>query len=255
MSPEPVRRGAYLCISSPSDAAGVLAAPVPALVQRLALQNEFTADDGHPRDAVAFLRCAGSASGDVDDEGLSAAAAIVHVASNDESTVSTFCGEVERCLSGLARVQRLTGAVAPTQYTGGAMHDFAYARQRTQESGATMPNAFLLPLRKLPEWWAKDWMERHTYFLPRYEDGRMVSEGHPVTAAAGIPALMRRTYRCDGRYDFLTYFECADADVATFDAVCAALRDVRRNPEWQFVREGPTWRGRRAQSWSALWTA
>jgi hypothetical protein len=121
-----------------------------------------------------------------------------------------------------------------------------------------MPNAFLLPLKKLPEWWAKDWMERHTYFLPRYDaGGRMVSEGHALAASAGIPALMRRTYRCGDAadYDFLTYFECADADVATFHAVCAALRDLRRNPEWRFVREGPTWRGRRMASWSALWTA
>jgi len=255
MPPEPVRRGVYLCISAPADVPGLLAAPVPALVQRFALQNEFAAQDGHPQHAVAFLRRVESTHGDIDDEGVSAAAAVLHVASNDESTVSAFCAEVERCLAGLARVQRLTGSAAPTQYTGGAMHDFAYARQRTQQDGTAMPNAFLLPLRKSPEWWAKDWMERHTYFLPRYEGGRMVSEGHPLTAAAGIPALMRRTYRCDDGYDFLTYFECADAEVATFHAVCAALRDVRRNPEWQFVREGPTWRGRRTQSWSALWTA
>jgi hypothetical protein len=156
----------------------------------------------------------------------------------------------------------LSGFSAPTVYTGGAMHQFAYARQRAQQDGAAMPNAFLLPLRKLPEWWAKDWMERHTYFLPRYDEtGRVTSEGHPLAAEAGIAALMRRTYRCGGAppgtesYDFLTYFECADAEVATFHAVCAALRDVRRNPEWRFVREGPTWRGRRMPSWSSLWTA
>ena len=149
------------------------------------------------------------------------------------------------------------------------MHDFAYAHQRTQEPGTSMPNAFLLPLRKLPEWWEKDWMERHTYFLPRYDaDGRMASEGHALTAAAGIPALMRRTYRCGDtsfrlkaeatgapEYDFITYFECADADVSTFETVVRALRDVQRNPEWRFVREGPTWRGRRMESWSASWTA
>ena len=33
-----------------------------------------------------------------------------------------------------------------------------------------------------------------------------------------------------------------------FHQVCAALRDVERNPEWQFVREGPTWHGRRVPS-------
>jgi hypothetical protein len=254
---ENARHGAYLCISAVDEArAALAAAPVPALVERLGLVNEFDARDGHPPHAVAFLSRAGSTAADIPDPLLSESRAVIHVASADGQIVSTFCTELERLLRDDADLRILRGTVQPTQYTGGAMHGFAYAHQRTQEIGASMPNAFLLPLRKLPEWWAKDWMERHTYFLPRYDaDGRMVSEGHALTAAAGIPALMRRTYRCGEDYDFLTYFECADADVPTFDAVCAALRDVRRNPEWRFVREGPTWRGRRTKTWSALWTA
>jgi hypothetical protein len=86
----------------------------------------------------------------------------------------------------------------------------------------------------------------------------LVNEGHARAAEAGIACLLRRTYKYPsepapvGRYDFLTYFECADADVPTFHAVCAALRDVRRNPEWTFVREGPTWQGRRVATWAEL---
>jgi hypothetical protein len=102
-------------------------------------------------------------------------------------------------------------------------------------------------------------MERHTYFLPTYDaSGTMTSEGHALAAASGIECLLRRTYKAaaepaseDG-YDFVTYFECADGDVPVFHGVCAALRDVARNPEWRFVREGPTWHGRRADSWGAL---
>jgi len=122
-----------------------------------------------------------------------------------------------------------------------------------------MPNAFLVPMSKTAEWWRKDWMERHTYFLPRYDDtGRMVNEGHALATEAGIPHLLRRTYRHPsppagaGEYDFLTYFECDDAHVPLFHEVCAALRDVARNPEWRFVREGPTWHGRRVPTWDAL---
>lgn len=144
-------------------------------------------------------------------------------------------------------------------YTGGAMHNFAYARQVTQQPGVAAPNAFLLPLRKTAGWWAKDWMERHTYLLPRYDDtGRMTSEGHALAASAGVSCLMRRTYKSptepapEGAYDFVTYFECADADVPVFHAVCASLRDVARNPEWRFVREGPTWHGRRVRDWTEL---
>jgi hypothetical protein len=113
-------------------------------------------------------------------------------------------------------------------------------------------------MSKTAAWWAKGWMERHTYFLPRYEHGRMVSQGHALAAEAGIACLMRRTYKHEtspapaGSYDFVTYFECADADVPTFHAVLAALRDVKRNPEWEFVREGPCWEGRRVATWAEL---
>jgi hypothetical protein len=114
-------------------------------------------------------------------------------------------------------------------------------------------------MSKTPAWWSKGWMERHTYFLPRYDDaGRVVSQGHALAAAAGISCLMRRTYRNPtepapaSAYDFINYCECADADVPTFHQVCDALRDVTRNPEWKFVREGPTWHGRRVATWAEL---
>ena len=55
-----------------------------------------------------------------------------------------------------------------------------------------------------------------------------------------------------GAYDFLNYFECADADVPTFHEVCSSLRNVARNPEWAFVREGPTWQGQRVATWAEL---
>ena len=53
-------------------------------------------------------------------------------------------------------------------------------------------------------------------------------------------------------YDFVNCFECADADIETFHEVCANLRDVTKNPEWRFVREGPTWHGRRVRHWAEL---
>ncbi|HEX7787136.1 MAG TPA: hypothetical protein VF653_13035, partial [Methylomirabilota bacterium] len=119
--------------------------------------------------------------------------------------------------------------------------------------------AFFVPMSKTAEWWRKNWMERHTYFLPRYDDaGRMVNEGHALATEAGIACLLRRTYKSQtqppapGQYDFLTYFECADEAVPIFHQVCAALRDVARNPEWRFGREGPTWQGRRVPTWDAL---
>jgi hypothetical protein len=261
MDAETLRHGAYLCVS-PAGAAStrLAAARVAALTTRLSLESEFLARDGHPSHAIAYLRRVGSTPGHLADGGLSSAEAILHVASSESARVEAFCSEFTRLVAADAHVRVLQGVVQPTRYTGGEMHAFAYARQRRQESATSMPNAFLLPLRKTAEWWEKTWMERHTYFLPRFDaDGRMVSEGHALAASAGVAALMRRTYRCaepapDGAYEFLTYFECADTDVPAFHAVCAALREVRRNPEWAFVREGPLWQGRRRPDWSALWT-
>ncbi|HEU5196612.1 MAG TPA: hypothetical protein VFW70_17870 [Methylomirabilota bacterium] len=259
LSTEVLRHGAYLCLGVPPEARGRLAsAAIPALAERLGLRNEFEPGAGHPPSAVAFLRRVGAAPGAIPDDELVRADVVVHVAAAAAAPVNEFCAEAARLLAPVLKPRVLQGVVRPRDYTGAAMNQFAYAHQVVQQPGTAAPNAFLLPMSKTAAWWAKDWMERHTYFLPRYEHGRMVSEGHALASAAGVPCLMRRTYKAPaspapaGAYDFLTYFECADADVPMFHAVCDALRDVKRNPEWEFVREGPCWHGRRVATWDAL---
>jgi hypothetical protein len=173
--------------------------------------------------------------------------------------VGEFCTELARLVGPAIKARVIGGVVRPMNYTSTTMFNFAYAHRVLQQPGTVMPHAFLVPMSKTAEWWNKDWMERHTYFLPRYDDsGRMLNEGHAFAAAAGIAGLMRRTYKHeaepapDATYEFVSYFECADEDVATFHEVCAALRDVAKNPEWKFVREGPTWHGRRVATWAEL---
>ncbi len=260
VSSDVLRYGAYLCLQAPAAGLAALAAlPVDALASSLGLSGEFSTPGGHPEQAIAFLKRQGTTPGQISDDSLLGAVAVVHVAAPHAVTVSTFCVALQGLLGARVTPYVLSGGVRPTRYTGGEMHAFAYAHQATQLSGARMPNAILLPLKKTPEWWAKDWMERHTYFLPRFDDaGRRTSVGHALAAEAGIATLMRRNYRVDpdstaaATYDFLTYFECADADIPIFDAVCARLRDTTANPEWQYVREGPTWRGRRVAAWPDL---
>jgi hypothetical protein len=253
--------GAYVCLrrAAGADARALGAAPVEALAERLGLRNEFAPSGEAGAGKIAFLRRIDATPAQVEDAGLLAADAVVHVVSREAGPVDTLCAELPRLLGAGAAVRVLRGVARPRNYTGAAMNNFAYAHQVVQQPGAAMPHAFLVPMNKTAEWWRKDWMERHTYFLPRYDDtGRMVSEGHALASAAGIACLLRRTYRHEqepapeGAYDFLTYFECADADVPTFHAVCEALRDVRKNPEWKFVREGPTWHGRRVATWAEV---
>jgi hypothetical protein len=253
------RHGAYVCLRiAPEARARLAAAPVPALADRLGLTNEAETHDGHPVLAIAFLKQCRTTDGQIADPALSAADAIVHVASPDAVRVDRFCTDLVHLLESPLVPRILRGVVRPTIYTGNATHNFAYAHQVLQQAGRRMPNATLIPTNKTPEWWAKDWMERHTYFLPHYANGQIRHEGHVMAAAAGIPCLMRRTYKNarqpapDGEYDFLNYFECADADIPTLDAVMTRLRDVEKNPEWSFVREGPTWQGRRVAAWHEL---
>lgn len=255
--------GAYMCLRPASDAdvRPVAAAPIAALAKQLELGDEFSPAGPPPSEAIAFLRRWSATAGDIADDAVLEAEWVVHVASRSPAPVSTFCREAERLLKPYAVVRVLAGVIRPRSYSGGAMKDWAYARAVAQQPGAIMPNAFLIPMSKTAEWWRKDWMERHTYFLPRYDErGQMVAAGHALAAEAGIPCLLRRTYHAlevpapPGAYDFITYFECADADVPVFEKVCANLRDVKQNPEWQFVREGPTWHGRRVPAWEALFS-
>jgi hypothetical protein len=261
---EILRHGAYLCLRFDGGHAARAAAraAIPALAAQLGLESEFEPAAGPPARSIAFLRRRGATPGAIADAGVLEADAIVHVAAPAAQPVDDFCAEAARLLGPLAGLRAVGGVVRPRTYTGAAMNNFAYVHAVVQQPGPVMPNAFLLPMSKTAAWWAKDWMERHTYFLPRYDDdGRMTSEGHALAAAAGVPCLLRRTYKStaepapEGAYDFVTYFECADADVATFQQVCDRLRDVARNPEWKFVREGPTWHGRRVRTWGDLFTA
>jgi hypothetical protein len=229
------------------------------LARRLDLRNEYDAPHPGTASTLGLLRRMQVTPRDLDDDHLVAATAVIHVSSGTPEPILEFRRECSR-LTAPTQVPVLSGVVRPLKYTGNAMHNFGYAHRVLQQSGGVMPTMFLMPLTKTAAWWKKDWWERQTFFLPRYdESGRMVSQGHALAAAAGVSCLMRRTYwNADepapaGEYDFINYFECADEDIPTFHNVCAALRDTKKNPEWAFVREGPTWQGRRVKTWEELW--
>jgi hypothetical protein len=258
---EPIRHGAYLCLGA-AHRGRRIAAEVRALAEQLALRNEIDPGDDHPRLAIGFLRRVAATppprATDLTDDALLATEAIVHVAAPAPGPVEALCSELARLVAPAAPPRVLGGVVRPMTYTGAAMHNFAYAHRVLQQPARVAPHAFLVPMSKTAAWWQKDWMERHTYFLPRYDGGRLVNQGHALASAAGIASLMRRTYKHprepapDGAYDFLTYFECDGTGIPVFLEVCAALRDEVRNPEWAFVREGPTWQGLRVAGWDEL---
>lgn len=159
-------------------------------------------------------------------------------------------------------VETLSGVQKPRSYTSHAMTQYAYARAQQPGPGAAHPFGVVTPMNKNSAWWSMDWMHRESFFLPRYDgEENMVVKGHALAADAGIACITRRLvhapegYGNEGSYDFIGYFEFAEADASTFSAVMAALRDTEQNPEWAYISEGPEWWGRRVGEPLGLWTA
>jgi hypothetical protein len=69
LSTEVLRHGTYICLTVPrEDRAFVATAAVPAVAARLKLRNEFDTEDGHPPDAIAFLRLIDATRGAIADD-------------------------------------------------------------------------------------------------------------------------------------------------------------------------------------------
>ena len=157
-------------------------------------------------------------------------------------------------------IETLSGVQRPRSYTSHAMTQYAYNQAQQPGPGSVHPLGVVTPMNKNAEWWGMDWMHRESFFLPRYDaKEKMVVEGHALAADAGIACITRRLvhapegYGKEESYDFVGYFEFAEADASTFSAVMAALRDSERNPEWAYISEGPEWWGRRVGEPTGLW--
>jgi len=156
-------------------------------------------------------------------------------------------------------VETLAGVMRPRSYTSHAMTQFAYANALPPGSGEKYPLAAVTPMNKSKAWWDMDFLHRESFFLPRYDENEnMVAEGHALACAAGVACINRRLvhapegYGLEGDYDFVGYFEFAEADAPVFRQVMAGLRDTRQNPEWKYVLEGPEWWGRRVKDAEAF---
>jgi hypothetical protein len=164
--------------------------------------------------------------------------------------------ELRRRVGELGAVETLDGCLRAPQYTSANVAVWAYDQARSHATGRLLPNAIILPMRKTAAWWAMPDLERHRFFYPHHDpkSGRCVA-GHAALGRDAAQHIYRRLYHNPlgpgrpGEWDFVTYFECEDADLPLFDDTLNAMRDVGRNPEWQYVEEGPMWRGRRVQRW------
>lgn len=158
-------------------------------------------------------------------------------------------------------VETLAGVQRPRSYTSYAMVQFAYAHAMAPGPADKHPLAAITPMNKTDAWWKMDFLHRESFFLPRYDENEnMVVKGHALASAAGVPGISRRLvhapegYGLAENYDFVGYFEFAEADAPVFRQVMEALRDTQQNPEWKYVIEGPEWWGRRVRNAAAFLT-
>lgn len=226
--------------------------------------------DGYPgeealqRGRAQLLRAerALGAECDVQDRGISGADVLIRLEGRALEPLIAYERDLRTLIEGRGgAVHTRAGVQKERSYTSYAMTRFAYANAYGPKPGAVCPFGVVTPQTKTPEWWGMDWMRRESFFLPRYDDqGRMVAKGHALASAGGIPCITRRLlHNVDGYgtgtgYDFIGYFEFAEADAPTFREVMAGLRDRTENPEWVYVREGPEWWGRRVGHASELWS-
>jgi hypothetical protein len=216
--------------------------------------NDFDADgsrDAQVRETIQFLTAAGSI-----DRVDGSAPYVVQVTASYRPRLSEVEWDLRRRVGDHAEIVAIDGVLRAPRYSSAEMHVYAYRNAAVRSPGRTCPNAIIWPLSKRDEWWEKTPLERHVYFYP-HADGvtGCPVKGHAKSADAGVSTLYRRVYhnpdgyRRAGEYDFVTYFECEDRHLGTFDRVVASLGDTTQNPEWQFVVEGPQWRGRRVLRW------
>jgi hypothetical protein len=181
---------------------------------------------------------------------------LVQVSSKYRPRLQEIEEELRRRIGDAADVLALNGAVRTPRYSSPEMVQYSTKTAPPRRSGRLTRNAIIMPIRKISEWWQMSALERHAYFYPHTDASSACPvKGHAVAAERGIPALFRRVYHNpDGyerpdEFDFVTYFECDDEAVPVFDGVLKSLRDLQQNPEWQFVQEGPIWRGKRVLRW------
>lgn len=187
---------------------------------------------------------------------LNKARHLVQVSSKYRPRLREIEEELRRRIGDAADVLALAGAFRTPRYSSPEMVHYSNKGAPPRRSGRASRNAIVMPIRKTAEWWQKSPLERHAYFYPHVDaSSGCPVKGHAMAAERGIPALFRRVYHNpdgyerEGEFDFVTYFECEDEGLPVFDEVLHSLRDVQQNPEWQFVKEGPIWRGKRVLRW------
>jgi hypothetical protein len=140
--------------------------------------NDFDADgvwDEQPHESIHSLVSEGVAG----TSGIAAACYAAQVSAKYRPRLQETELELRRRLGDAAEVLSIDGAVRSPRYTSSELYDYAYRKAVARRSGRFARNAFVLPMSKSAEWWAKPSLERHAFFYPHVDQ----ATGCPVTLA------------------------------------------------------------------------
>jgi chlorite dismutase len=142
----------------------------------------------------------------------------------DVPRLSIVEGHVDAAASGA--IWLLHGVTSHERYVTKHEHQLlAAAQPPLGRPEAT--RAALIPIRKSPQWWELAQDERRAILE---EDSK-----HIETGMKYLPAIARRLHHCRDLgqpFDFLTWFEYAPGDAASFEEL---VRILRRSSEWSYV--------------------
>ncbi len=140
--------------------------------------------------------------------------------------LTVVAGEVPTSAAGAS--WRLRGITSNERYVERAEKTALVGKQEGLGRQASTCAA-LIPIRKNAAWWALTQDERRRVFEAQSR--------HIAIGLQYLPAVARRLHHCrdlgaDEPFDFLTWFEYAPSDSASFDQLLEALRT---SPEWAYV--------------------
>jgi hypothetical protein len=170
LAAEILGHGAYLfpVPSGGGDVRSAGAGRITAPAERLDLRNEFDPGSPSTRESYALLRRSAATSADIADPEVLNAGWVIQVSSSRREAVTEFCeGGVTNPRAGDR------GQGPPRRHPPEELHGPSHEQLGLRAPGRAAiwrgnAQRLLRPLSKTRAWWRKDWMERHTYFLPRY---------------------------------------------------------------------------------------
>lgn len=175
-------------------------------------------------------------------------AALIRAESTDRKVLDEYVESLAQVVKDHFRLEARFAVTRQLNYTDAETLQRLKDNAPKRGNGEKQPNAVVFPLSKTPAWWTLTTEKRQNYF---FENPAMFGKNHLGHNGVGfkyIKRIFRKLYHSrfiDPQQDFMTYFEYADADADTFDALLSGLRDTTLNQEWKYVEEKPIVYGKR----------